>query len=250
MRPPLIFGALVLLAASFAGGQTGKAGTPLIADLSDDLVAITTGFEGSDLLLFGTTEGEGDVIVVVRGAATDLVVRRKARVAGIWINRDEVRFTDVPNFYHVASSAPIEELLAIDLLRDEQIGIEQLVLQPTTELEDDDAIAYRAALVRNQQRRALYYSKVETVSFVGGRLFRTKVSFPANVQTGPYMAEVYLVQEGAIVSKAVTPLQVRKLGFEAEMFSFAQNQSALYGLIAIVVALMAGWLAGFVFRKI
>ena len=49
---PLDFGALVLLAALFAGGPASRAGTPLIADLSDDLVAITTGFEGSDLLLF------------------------------------------------------------------------------------------------------------------------------------------------------------------------------------------------------
>lgn len=244
-----ILGVVLLLSGLLAGGPASKAGQPLIADLSDDLVAITTGFEGADLLLFGTTEGEGDVIVVVRGAASEIVVRRKARIAGIWINRDEVRFTDVPNFYHVASSAPIEDLLPIELLRDEQIGVAQLVLQPTIVLEDDEIRAFQAALVRNQQRLALYNPVIETVSFIGGRLFRTKVAFPANVQTGPYMAEVYLVQDGAIVSKTATPLRVSKQGFEAGMFNFAHEQSALYGLIAIAVALMAGWFAGFVFRK-
>jgi len=244
-----ILGVVLLLSGLLAGGPASKAGPPLIADLSDDLVAITTGFEGADLLLFGTTEGEGDVIVVVRGAASEIVVRRKARVAGIWINRDEVRFTDVPNFYHVASSAPIEDLLPIELLRDEQIGVAQLVLQPTIVLEDDEIRAFQAALVRNKQRLALYNPVVETVSFIGGRLFRTEVAFPANVQTGPYMAEVYLVQDGAIVSKTATPLRVSKQGFEAGMFDFAHEQSALYGLIAIAVALVAGWFAGFVFRK-
>lgn len=248
MRALILIG-LALLTAVLPGPPGSKAAEPLIADLSDDLVAITTGFQGSDLLLFGTTDGDGDVIVVVRGALTDVVVRRKARVAGIWINRDEVRFTQVPNFYHVASSAPIEDLLPIEVLSDGQIGVDQLVLEPAVSLEDKEAVAFRAALVRNQQRRALYSPEVETVSFMGGRLFRTSVPFPANVQTGPYVAEVYLVDEGAIVSKTATPLQVSKLGFEAEMFSFANDQSAFYGLIAIAIALVAGWLAGFVFRK-
>lgn len=240
---------LMLIAALFTSTTSAHAGAPLIADLSEDLVAITAGFKGSDLLLFGTTEGDGEVIVVVRGATTDLVVRRKARVAGIWINRDDVRFSDVPNFYHVASSAPIEEILPLEVLKAEQIGLDQLVLEPAFVLEADERAAFRAALVRNQQRRALYYPKVEAVSFVGGRLFRTNVSFPANVQIGPYVAEVYLVHGGVIISKTTTPLRVSKQGFEAQMFSFAHDQSALYGLIAIVVALMAGWFAGFVFRK-
>ncbi len=245
-----ILGAVLLLSGLLAGGPASKADVPLIADLSNDLVAITTGFEGADLLLFGTTDGDGDVIVVVRGPASEIVVRRKSRVAGIWINRDEVRFADVPNFYHVASSAPIEELLPIAVLRDEQIGVAQLVLQPTVVLEPDETRVFQVALVRNQQRLALYNSIVGTVSFTGGRLFRTKVAFPANVQTGPYMAEVYLVQGGAIVSKTATPLRVSKQGFEAGMFRFAHEQSALYGLIAIAVALVAGWFAGFVFRKV
>ncbi|MHA1571492.1 MAG: TIGR02186 family protein [Alphaproteobacteria bacterium] len=240
---------LMLIAALLTNSNSANAGAPLVADLSEDLVAITAGFEGSDLLLFGATDGEGEVIVVVRGATSDVVVRRKARVAGIWINRDDVLFSDVPNFYHVASSAPIEEILPIDVLKGEQIGVEQLVLEPALTLEANEKAAFRAALVRNQQRRALYTSKVEAVSFVGGQLFRTKISFPANVQTGPYLAEVYLVDGGVIVSKTTTPLRVSKQGFEARMFSFAHDQSALYGLIAIAVALMAGWFAGFVFRK-
>ncbi len=245
----LAIGGLAVLAALVAGMQPSRGAEPLIADISEDLIAITTGFEGSDLLLFGTTEGEGEVIVVVRGAAEEVVVRRKARVAGIWINRDDVRFVEAPNFYHVASSGPIEELLPASVLSEAQIGVEQLVLETTNALDRDDAEAFRAALIRNQQRRGLYNETPGEVSFAGGRLFRTKVSFPANVQTGPYAAEVYLVDNGAIVSMTVTPLRVSKLGFEAEMFSFAHRQSALYGLIAIAVALMAGWLAGFVFRK-
>ncbi len=84
---------------------------------------------------------------------------------------------------------------------------------------------------------------------MGGRLFRTRVFFPSNVPTGRYTAEVYLLRGGVIIGNQSTPLVVHKVGLEADVFRFAHQQSALYGIIAIVIALGAGWLAGVVFRK-
>ncbi|MBI3451491.1 MAG: TIGR02186 family protein, partial [Rhodospirillales bacterium] len=87
---------LVATGASRADAQ------PLVADLSSHLIAITTGFAGTEILLYGATEGEGDVAVVVRGPDASTVVRRKSRIAGIWINREQMTFTGVPAFYRVA----------------------------------------------------------------------------------------------------------------------------------------------------
>ena len=46
---------------------TGPKAQTLVADLSSHLVSVTTGFAGTDLLLFGAVADEGDVVVVVRG---------------------------------------------------------------------------------------------------------------------------------------------------------------------------------------
>ncbi len=220
---------------------------PLVADLSDDVVAITTGFTGSDVLLFGATEGEGDVIVVVRGPMGPQVVRRKSRVAGVWVNRGGVEFGNVPSFYHVAASAPLAELLSEDDLRRLQIGHEYLGLQaaaggaPVSE--------FRAALVRAKQRLGLYHDALGNITFLDGRLFRTELHLPSNVHTGTYEVTVYLVSGQQIVATFEHHLEIRKIGFEAGVFEFAQQHSALYGMIAILIALAAGWLAGFVFRR-
>jgi uncharacterized protein (TIGR02186 family) len=87
------------------------------------------------------------------------------------------------------------------------------------------------------------------VTFVGGQLFRTTFDFPANVPTGLYHADIYLISLGVVVSRRTTALQISKTGFEAAMSEFARFQPLAYGLVAVVVALMAGWLAGVVFRK-
>jgi uncharacterized protein (TIGR02186 family) len=96
----------------------------------------------------------------------------------------------------------------------------------------------------------LYGTSHGQVAFLGERLFRTTVHFPANVPTGAYTVSVFLIRNGDVVSAQTTPLLVTKVGFSAEIFDFAQRQSLAYGLSAIVFAVFAGWLAGAIFRKV
>ena len=76
----------------------------LVADLSQHLVAITTGFAGANVLLFGAIEGKGDVVVIVRGPERPVVMRRKSRILGVWINTARMTFQRVPSFYAVVTT--------------------------------------------------------------------------------------------------------------------------------------------------
>lgn len=222
---------------------------PLVVDLSDRLVAITTGFTGSRVLLFGATGGEGDVVVLVRGPAENTVVRRKSRVAGVWVNTDAVTFANVPGFYHIASNRPVAEIVRDSERRRLQIGLDQLRLEPIEPLDEAEQTAFAAALVRNKQRLGLYATVPGEVAYLGNRLFSTPLVLPANVPTGLYTVEVFFVRNGRVVGAVSTPLSISKIGIEARTFRFAHQQAPYYGLIAIVIALVAGWFAGFVFRK-
>src|SRR2546426_9410212 len=102
---------LPLLALTFPWTAPPRA-EALAADLTSHLIAITTGFTGTSVVLFGATDGPGDVIVVVRGPEREITVRRKSRVAGIWVNTQEVTFANVPSFYAVAASRPVPDILS------------------------------------------------------------------------------------------------------------------------------------------
>ncbi len=221
----------------------------LIADLSNHRIEITSGFTGASVLLFGTRDGEGDVVVVLRGPPEPLVVRRKARMLGLWLNRDDIVFTDAPGYYAVAASRPLEEIATPELFEDLAVGFENL---PLTLYEDenlDELDIFRAALLRNMGKIGLYSGAIAPIKFIGSQLFRTTFEFPANVPTGLYHADIFLIDNGALLSRRTTALQISKTGFEAAMFSFARYQPLLYGLVAVAVALVAGWTAGIVFRK-
>lgn len=238
--------AAVILAVTLAAPA---ARAQLVADLSEHLIAITTGFVGTDVLLFGAIDGAGDVVVVVRGPPRTEIVRRKGRVAGIWVNEREVEFTGVPSFYVVASAKPLEDILTPVARTRHEIGFDYLQFAPVRAVPPDQAAEFRRALIRNKQRDDLYLAETGKVNFLGSRLFRTRIYFPSNVPTGTYTADVFLVRDGAVISAQSTPLVVGKVGFGAELFDFAHRRPVLYGILAVTVALLAGWLAGVAFRR-
>lgn len=118
-------------ALSFA--PQAQAQQPLVADLSEGFVAIRTNFTGAKVTLFGATDGDGDVVIVVRGPDQDVTVRLKDRIAGMWINTESVTFSNVPSYYTVAANRPLEELADESVLRARQIGQERLSLLHTPE---------------------------------------------------------------------------------------------------------------------
>ena len=87
------------------------------------------------------------------------------------------------------------------------------------------------------------------VTFLGPRLFRTAVNFPATVPVGTYRAEVYLIRNDRVIAAQATPLFIDKYGSEQQVFELAHSMPLLYGLTAVAAAMLAGWLASVVFRK-
>jgi len=246
-RVALGLAALAWLALGLAGSLRAA---PLVADLSKHLVAITTGFAGADVLLFGAVDGPGDVVVIIWGPPEEVAIHRKSRIAGIWINTAQLTFDRVPSFYSVASSRPLDEIASDQVLTRLEMGVDRIDLPlPHAKASANVARNWRDALIRNKQRLGHYSTEVGQVIFLGENLFRTLVEFPANVPTGTYQIEVYLLRDGRVVSAQTTPLIVSKIGLEADVFDFAHNYAALYGLIAILVALVAGWLAHIAFRR-
>lgn len=237
------------LACAASSATSSVLAAELVVDLARHLVAITTGFTGSDVLVFGATDGEGDVVVVIRGPENTEAVRRKGRVFGIWVNERDLAFDNVPAYYAVAASVPIEDILPERVMKRHQIGVNNLRLVAPRDVDPGEAEEFRAALIRSKQRAGLYTAEPSRILLLGNRLFRTDVWFPANAPVGRYVVQVYLVRDGEVASAEITPLIVSKIGFEAGVYNFAQRYSLAYGVLAILIAAVAGWAASAIFRK-
>jgi uncharacterized protein (TIGR02186 family) len=188
-----------------------------------------------------------DVVVVIRGPDADMIVRRKVRIAGVWVNRDAMMLHDMPTYYSVASSRPLAKIAAIGTLERYQIGIANVQPESVGTHSPAKAEPFRRAAAADRAHAGLYLEDT-SVEFLGNSLFRARVPIPATVQRGEYTAEVLLFRDGNIVSAQSTPLYVDQFGFERGLFNFAHRNAFVYGLTTVLLAGLFGWLSSLMFR--
>ena len=213
---------------------------PLVADLSNYSIAMDANFSGTRLFLFGARSEPGDIVVVVRGPARNYMVRKKEEIAGIWVNRDHMKFYHVPDFYALAASKPLSEIDRGNLLSQLAIGTNYLLHAPSNEFEE--------AFLNYQVSRKLYTDIKEPIGFVGETLFKTVIEFPDNIPPGNYTAEIYLISDGELTGMQATPITVDKSGLDAAIYNFAHGSPGIYGLSCILLAVAAGWVASRIFE--
>ncbi len=222
----------------------------LIADISNHLISITSDFKGTELLVFGAIEGGGDVVVVVSVQQRDnVIVRKKDRVFGIWVNAESAEFSNVTAFYAVAATSPLEELAAPEQLRLYEIGLDALRVEAEPDVDEAAKLEFLDALIELKQANGLYPVAPLHIDLVGERLFRVKIPFPADVPVGSYLVQSFLIRDGQVVGAQTSPLVVSKGGFGADLYEFANEDGALYGILAVLGAVMAGLLGNLMFRR-
>ena len=219
----------------------------IVLGLSRDEVAITATFEGSDILVFGAVKREAPiaddsrlgVIVTVAGPEQPVMVRRKDRRLGIWVNTDAVEVDAAPSFYAVATSGPMEEVLRdVEDLR-YRITIPRVIRSVGAEVAD--TAAFTRALIRIRAGSTLYQVLEGAVDLEEETLFRAAITLPANLTEGDYEAHIFLTRDGTVIDEYITFIPVKKVGLERWLYNLAHEQAFLYGLMSLAIAIAAGW---------
>ena len=223
-----------------------------------------------------------DVIVVVKGPTETLAVRRKEQIGPIWANGMSVTASSVPSFYFIASTRPVDQIVDPELLDRYHIGLDHLDIDFTTaaaraapqpnsaRASTDDFLPgsrlapspmsapvlpgldkhreFEAALVRLLKSRSTF-SDQGTVTFVRPHLFRAEILIPSTVPEGDYGTEVYVVRNRQLLDAEYTVFFIDKKGLEGKIYGLAQKDTFWYGLLAVVIAVAAGWISELAFRK-
>ncbi|TMM51621.1 TIGR02186 family protein [Sulfitobacter sabulilitoris] len=230
----------------------------VVLGLSADKVSITTSFEGSEILIFGAVKRETpipegpplEVIVTVAGPSAPLIVRRKEKRFGIWVNVDAVEVDRAPSFYAVVTSGPLRTVLRdIEDLR-HKISVPRAIRSVGAPQSISDATLFTDALIRIRSRSDLYQLRESAVSVDEQTLFRTSVQLPAALTEGDYATRIFLTRGGQIVSQYQTTIDVQKVGLERWLFELSRGQPLIYGLMSLAIAIAAGWLASAAFRML
>jgi uncharacterized protein (TIGR02186 family) len=228
----------------------------IVTGLSENRVQITTNFDGSDILIYGAVNRDApapkgdplEVIITVEGPSTPLVLRRKERVAGIWINRSSVKIDAAPSFYAVATTGPLDQILSGTEDLRHKITLQYAIRAVGISDEAADAPDFVEALQRIRLDENRYRLDERSVQLVSETLFRTDVALPANLTDGNYTVRLFILRGGKVIDSQERLIGVRKAGVERFLFNLAHQQPFLYGVLSLLMAAVAGWAASAAFR--
>lgn len=227
--------------------------------LSTDRVTITSDFSGADLTIFGALDnpnplvarqGRYDVIVVLEGPARPVVVRKKTRVLGMWINTQSETFVNVPMSYSVATTRVWQDITHPASYRQMALGAENITINPFDRNGDPATITeFTAALRDRKKATGLFSERIGGVQFLSQSLFRATLHLAPNVPVGTHRARAFLFKNGVFIKENSAQLAILKAGFEQRVYRAAQDNSFLYGLVAVLLAFVTGWLGRIIFRR-
>ena len=238
--------------------QAGSAETIQIG-LSTDQVAITADFSGADLTIFGSVEnidqqvarqGRYDVIVVLEGPARPVVVRRKDRFLGMWINLESETFINVPVSYSVSTTRVPQDITDATNYKQLSLGVNNLHIEPM--YRDGNPLKieeFREALRQRKEATGAFSLRVGGVEFLSQSLFRATVTLAPNVPVGTHKARAFLFRNGTFIKENSATLVIVKSGFEQRIARWSVDHSFLYGVFAVALAMVTGWLGRIIFRK-
>ena len=117
----------------------------------------------------------------------------------------------------------------------------------------NDIGIYRSRTNRNQVNGSLEVGNPDPwkkLRSVWGFLYANNEWRNDKLLTGRYTAETFAISRGRVIASAVAEVEVRKLGFERFVAREAEESSLVYGIFAVGLSLLMGWLAGRVFALV
>jgi uncharacterized protein (TIGR02186 family) len=236
----------------------GQRDAILVPAVSQSEVQVRQGFTGTELLLYGAildprgqrAGAEYDIVVVLKGPTEPIRIREKERIAGIWMNAESSDFRSAPSFFAVAASRPVDEIVDERTAAIYELGTRFIQLSPTGQIEPEKQARFAAGLVDLRQRLGLYKEDMGGVTISEQVLYQARIQLPSNVVTGQYTAETFAISGGRVIASAIADVEVRKVGFERFVEVASQQWALIYGLVAVMLSIGMGWIAGRLFAFI
>ncbi|WP_455476410.1 TIGR02186 family protein [Bartonella sp. B17] len=225
--------------------------------VTTNTITVDTYFDGRDLYIAGVLENTDplysrqkcyDIVVSLEGQTRSMVMREKKRNAGVWVNADSLVFENVPLFYSMVTTREIDDITSAENYRRLRLGLSYFPLQ-TDEQDQEKIKNFRNELIKLQKAKKLYSEEVGGVRFGSGSLFTAHFRLPANIPVGHYQVRAYLFRDGQFIDRAETTLEIVKAHIAYSIFYGAHKYSLLYGIVAVLVAIVTGFLCRFIFRK-
>lgn len=243
-----------ILVVSWLFMSTGTASAQLTATANHDRITVDFFYHGSSVSVRGISDPNTDLVIKITSEDGHQTLRRKGKVGGfLWMNVGELQIEHAPKVYFLHSTGKIEDILSRDEMNKYAVGYPALEKYVKMNVPDEaEKNRWFNEFVKFKESSNLYVTSTGKISVMekdGAQDYYILTEWPYQAPPGKYTVTVYAVKDKKVVETATSNVLVEQVGMVKSFASMAKNNAALYGIIAILAALTAGFGVGLVFRK-
>lgn len=246
-----IMTALVLLLGLIIGSPQPGASADISFKLKPSVVQISAFYNGATIELHGNIPAEAEALIRIKGEGEDLHLKKKGKAGGLlWMNIGDVAFHNTPRAYMLYPS----EALAGTIESSAELNLGFAALKDLVEIspatEDKDFLFGEFIQLKKGEKLyasipgAVHYGTVEN----GMKSVKAELTIPPRMRPGSYTVELFAIEGGQVVGSLSEDLEIKMVGFPAQLSSLAFNHALAHGIMAVIIALAAGLFTGIMFK--
>ncbi|MBF0488501.1 MAG: TIGR02186 family protein [Nitrospirae bacterium] len=230
--------------------SVNHANAALTLSLDKKMIPINAFYKGNALKITGTVASGEDVVVKITSPLENESFMVKEKLFHLfWMNKDKVDVSKVNSVYMLYSSADIDGILPVAERNKYSLGYEALHNSVGISGASDKDALFRE-FIKVKEAGKLYSAPDNKVGNKvilmplkdGNNSFWLTVKMPYQVPIGRYEVAVYAVKNRSIVQMVSDNVLIEPVGVVREISDIAMNHGGVYGVLAIIIALITGYM--------
>ncbi|RLB85632.1 MAG: hypothetical protein DRH15_03170 [Deltaproteobacteria bacterium] len=246
--PKIVITILILCTGPmiFAGNSGVALADQMSLKLEPNVIIIGATYNGAIVKVTGQVPEDSEAVVYITGHRKDTEFKKKGKALGLlWMNIGTVVFHNVPNLYLIFTALDANT-------KGLPVGLEALKkeIAITPESEDKDFLFKEFLKLKTKEglysitKGALKYDKPSK----GMKPFTCTATLPSKLVPGSYEVHLAAINSGKIVASVKEVLKAEEKGLPNLVASLAYQHSTTYGILATIIAIIAGLIMGVIFK--
>ena len=224
-----------------------SASMPLEITVKPDQIFIGATYNGTDISVSGQVPAETEAVIRITGHEENSSLKKKGRAMGVlWMNLGSVEFHNIPGVFLFYKSKQTDDQQVGEI----DISAVRRKVEIVSEYQDKDALFEE--FVKLKKKSGLYSTVENGIHYEnvnnGMKAFSASIKLPSALPQGDYKLEVFALARDGIAGYAKKDLNVKQTGMPAFIASLAFDHGTLYGILSVIVAIIAGLLTGTIFK--
>jgi uncharacterized protein (TIGR02186 family) len=241
--------AIMLIACSAAFADENKDSLNIVPDQ----IQIGTFYHGAEVQVSANVAACDGAVIVLEGGDEKVGLNRKGRVAFIWMNVAQITISGLPRVYIMAASDKMDDICSKETQEKLRLGTEYLRPQmevhsdqPLTGKEFDQFLKLKTHIGTYDTNNQIDLKQVQP----GRQEISSILPIPSQMPPGIYDVHLYCFRRGNLAEEEMGSLKIERVGLPDLMINLANKHAAVYGLVAIVIAMAVGIIMGFIFSSL